>query len=84
MWNYGMGWGMGPAMWVILALGTIGFWALVIWVVRELVRARPVTRESSSPEPRDDPLRLLDERLARGEIDTEEYERIRRVLTAKR
>jgi uncharacterized membrane protein len=28
-----------------------------------------------------DPLRLLDERLGRGEIDAEEYQRTRNVLT---
>lgn len=63
--------GMGP--WGGLMM--IAFWAivlaLIIWAVR-----------SSAPEQRDQssPIRILDKRFARGDIDGEEYEERRRIL----
>lgn len=84
MWNYGMhgaGWGWG--MWVLMALGTIAFWVAVAWFVRSLIQDRP-RRDAGVPVGGSDALRILDERLARGEIDPEEYQRIRDVLTDKR
>ncbi len=87
MWGngtgYGMGFGMGWGMWVLMGLGVIGFWLLVAYLVRTVIQGRPGTRtppDSTRPEP----LRLLDERLARGEIDLEEYQQIRNGLTQTR
>jgi uncharacterized membrane protein len=54
--------------------GMIGVWVVVVIVVRDLIEpraSRRVSRES-------DALSLLDERLARGEIDEDEYVRDRR------
>ncbi len=79
-WNGG-GWPFWEValMWV----GMIAFWGLLIWAVYALITS--ATRRTG-PEPRgeehrgDDARRILDERLARGEIDAEEYRRLRDVL----
>jgi putative membrane protein len=81
-WNGG-GWPFWEValMWV----GMIAFWALLIWAIYALITS--ATRRSGA-EGRDgehdgDPSRrILDERLARGEIDTEEYRRLRDVLAS--
>ena len=56
-------------MWV----GMIAFWGLVIWAVYALVVGRRPRGERRGSDAR----RILDERLARGEIDTTEYQRLR-------
>jgi putative membrane protein len=66
-------------MWVLMLLGTVGFWLLVAYVVRAVVVGRRPD-DSASATGADEPLRLLEERLARGEIDLEEYQRVRNVL----
>ena len=81
MFWYGGGWAWWQAglMW----LAMIAFWVLLIWAIYALVTG--VTRRpgqaapDGQPQPRD-ARRILDERLARGEIDTEEYQRLRDVL----
>lgn len=77
MWYWGGGmhwWG-----WLLGSLGMIFFWALVIWAVWYV--ATSMTRGSGGPTPgRRGAKELLDERLARGEIDPEEYERLRDLL----
>jgi putative membrane protein len=84
MWNYGMMGGSGAWwMWALMALGTIGFWLVVAYVVRLVVQGRPVSPGTGRPTSAE-ALRLLDERLARGEIDAEEYLRIREALTGSR
>ena len=86
MWNHGYGWGMdggwGWGMWIVMLLGTIGFWLLVAYVVRIVIQGRhtDATRPAAGPTA----LQLLDERLARGEIDPEEYERTKRLLMSGR
>ena len=60
------------------------FWGLVITAlvlgIRWLIRADPRGRRQP-PGPRsDDPLEILRQRYARGEIDEEEFERRRRTL----
>ena len=79
MWGYGMGAGVGWWMWVVMGLGTIGFWLLVAYLVRTVMDGRFSGRSEMTPTG-PEPLRLLDERLARGEIDREEYQRIRDTL----
>jgi putative membrane protein len=65
------GWS-GAAWWWMVVVMAI-FWGLVAWVIVTVVRGagRSVTRDAVS---------LLDERYARGEIDTEEYQTRREVL----
>ncbi|MFD6324337.1 SHOCT domain-containing protein [Streptomyces sp. NPDC058442] len=66
------GWG-----WFAMSVGMILFWALIITAVVLLLRAvnssheRTHTLATPTPTPED----ILRERLARGEIDEEEYRR---------
>ena len=84
MFWYGGGWAWWQAglMWV----GMIAFWALLIWAVYAAVKSITI-RDAGQPEPGGrrqaaGPRRILDERLARGEIDTEEYQRLRDALAS--
>jgi putative membrane protein len=67
-------------------LAMIAFWVLLIWLIYALVtgavgRGRQPER---GEERRDgDARRILDERLARGEIDVEEYQRLRDAIEAR-
>ena len=68
-------------MWV----GMIAFWGLLIWAIYALITR--ATRRPGAEAPRDEPSgdparRILDERLARGEIDADEYRRLRDVLAS--
>jgi putative membrane protein len=79
-WN-GAGWVWWQAglMWA----GMIAFWGLLIWLVYALFTGanRRAGHPGNDQEHRgSDALRILDQRLARGEIDTEEYRRLREVL----
>jgi putative membrane protein len=77
---YGGGWAWWQAglMWVAM----IAFWVFLIWAIYALVTG--ITRKPGQPgsggQQPGDARRILDERLARGEIDTEEYQRLREVL----
>lgn len=68
---------MGTGAWLFMGLGMVAFWALVAAVIVWLVRESSGRRDQA-PDPR----RLLDERLARGEIDLEQYRELRRALDA--
>ena len=80
MFWYGGGWAWWQAglMWIAM----IAFWALLIWAIYALVTG--VMRRGGGPDrggqQPGDARRILDERLARGEIGTEEYRRLRDVL----
>ncbi len=88
-WNLG-GWGVvaaivGMVAWIAIVVGLI---ALIVLGIRWLTSqgrdgsAGGPGRWSPPPGPRpDDPLEILRQRYARGEIDDEEYERRRKVLT---
>src|SRR6266700_5002585 len=87
-WDGGWAWWQAGLMWIAM----IAFWGLLIWAVYALITG--ATRRSDSTErggpERGGPERggrqpgdaraILDERLARGEIDPEEYRRLREVL----
>jgi putative membrane protein len=70
-------WWQGGLMW----LGMILFWGVLIWaayaVITNLTR-RPSTSEGSGNDAR----RILDQRLAKGEISPEEYQRLRDLIGA--
>ncbi|MCL4239762.1 MAG: SHOCT domain-containing protein [Dehalococcoidia bacterium] len=53
--------------WIVVAV-------LVVWAVRSLGGGRP---SQSQPEPPRSPLDIARERYARGEINDEEFERIK-------
>jgi putative membrane protein len=75
-----MGYEMVWWMWVLMIVGTVGLWALVVVVVRAMFQGKaPETQ--SSPRASSDPVRLLDDRLARGDINSDEYQRARNLLT---
>ncbi|MFH9858117.1 SHOCT domain-containing protein [Streptomyces sp. NPDC017202] len=64
------GWG-----WFAMSAGMILFWALVITVVVLCVRALDGPRRHTPTPAPPTPDGILRERLARGEIDEEEYRR---------
>lgn len=56
--------------WLAMSVGMVGFWVLVALLVLVLVRSgRGSTAGPAELEPR----QILGRRLARGEIDVEEY-----------
>lgn len=59
MWGngYAMGWGM----WLLIGLGTVGFWVLIAVVVRALMTGNARSSTGGS-----DALQVLNDRLARG------------------
>jgi putative membrane protein len=72
MWTNGTSWWM----WLLIVAGTIGFWVVVAMTVKAVIDPHQPPAPAA-PEP----ARLLDERLARGEIDTDEYLQQRRLIT---
>ena len=81
-WNSGWAWWQAGLMW----LAIIAFLVLLTWAVYALVtgangRARP---PEGAPEQRgEDAHRILDERLAHGEIGIEEYGRLRDAIVGR-
>lgn len=71
-WGHMMGWGWG----LFGGLGMLIFWVVIIVLIVLLVRRAPVHTQS-----RIDPLDILKERFARGEIGKEEYEERRNILS---
>ncbi|MER5736831.1 MULTISPECIES: SHOCT domain-containing protein [unclassified Streptomyces] len=72
-WNGG---GMNGWGWFAMSAGMILFWGLLITAVVLIFRA--LDRAVERPARQDGPMgpeRILGERLARGEIDEEEYRR---------
>lgn len=67
-WNDGMGWGG----WVVMALTMLAFWSLVVFGVVAIFRGDRENRTTQVPRERD-PLQILDERFARGDIEGQEY-----------
>lgn len=76
MWWYDGG--GSPLMLSIMVL----FWVLLLGALYVAVRELPARRESDGS--RTSARRLLDERLARGEIDEEDYVRRRDLLDDRR
>jgi putative membrane protein len=68
------GWGIG--MMVVM----VAFWAVIavaiVWAVRHWTSSTHASQRSSA----DEPLRILDRRLAEGDITVEEYTRRRDLL----
>jgi putative membrane protein len=76
-WNGGMGLGG----WIVMTLFMVAFWALVIVGIVAIFRGVRDDRPSGAAVQRD-PMQILDERFARGEIDAEEYRARQDVLRA--
>ena len=77
MVGYGVGWPFWEVglMWV----GMIAFWGLLIWGVYALITNS--TRKPRDTDDGSDAVRILDRRLASGEIDAAEYQRLRDLIT---
>lgn len=68
-----MGWyhdGVGWGGWLVMTIAMIAFWAMVVVAVVVLFRGTSSGRDSAA---RQDPMDILDQRFARGEIDEDEY-----------
>ncbi|WP_052358663.1 hypothetical protein [Terrabacter tumescens] len=94
MWNTGMAW--GPWMWLVMGGGTVAFWAAVVLAVRwafggqsgrlasgregRVVESARTPLPAEGPSRTPGPLEVLQDRLARGEIDVDEYTRTRTAL----
>jgi putative membrane protein len=84
----GYGWyggGMGWAGWLVMASMMVVFWGVVIAAVVWLVHysGHHHDERSSDANGSEQALRVLDERLARGDIDAEEYTQRRDLLRAR-
>ncbi len=77
MFWYGGHWAFWQAslMWA----GMIVFWGLLAWAIYALITT---ARKPPEKDHGGDALRILDQRLARGEIDATEYQRLRDLITA--
>ena len=81
MWGHGGGWGwmiFGPLMMIVVIAAII---ALVVLLVRWLGGVPRGPHPTNLSPPGKAPLDILRERFARGEIDKEEYEERRRLLS---
>lgn len=79
MFWYGGHWAFWEAAlsWLLM----IGLWGLIIWAVYNLALGRrPPTHHGPGPDAR----QILDARLARGDIDTDTYRRLRDLIGSDR
>jgi len=81
--NGGNHWGL----WVLMIVAMVIFWSAVAWIVVTLVRQRAAPPSAVSPgsaptgtPPVSEALRILNQRLALGEIDPDEYTRLRSLI----
>ncbi len=84
MWGWGNGyWTYGA--WLPMMLAMVVFLAFIVWAVVVLTRswASKAEDHDRTPNP-SDPIRILEERFARGEIDEEEYAKRRTILQQNR
>lgn len=80
-----MGWyhdGMGWSGWLVMVVGMVAFWGLVVWAVIAIFRSTQTSTTDGGGAAHRDPLDILDERFARGEIDESEYRARADVLRA--
>ncbi|WP_343232990.1 SHOCT domain-containing protein [Miltoncostaea marina] len=77
------GHGMGVGDWVFMSLFWIALVALVMLAVGRLSPSSGAGAPADQGPVPATPERLLDERLVRGEIDIETYERLRDVLAGR-
>lgn len=84
-WNNGMHNGGGSGWWLFMALMMLAFIAAAVWLVMTLVRRDPDSPHfPAAAVERIGPDDILHERLARGEIDVDEYHQRIDALRAKR
>src|SRR5262249_9206447 len=56
----------------------IAFWGVLIWAAYAVITN--LTRKPDTPDSGNDARRILDQRLAKGEISPEEYQRLRGLI----
>ena len=78
-WHSGLGWGG----WIAMTLTMLAFWSLVVFGVIAIFRGDRDTRTSQGST-ECDPMQILDERFARGDIDLDEYHARQDALRAAR
>jgi putative membrane protein len=84
MWGYGFSWGgmvvmmVGATLWIALIVVLI--WALIRWLDRRITS--PMSTHTSTPSTGPSALEILNQRYARGEIDTSTFEQMRERLVA--
>jgi len=77
MWsNNGMGWGG----WIVMTMAMLAFWSLVVFALVVIFRGDRDARSGPQQSHGRDPMQILDERFARGEIDVDEYHARQQVL----
>ncbi|MDZ7705497.1 MAG: SHOCT domain-containing protein [Trueperaceae bacterium] len=77
--GWGMGWGMGfGLLWIILLLVIVVL--LGVWLVQRANQRDGAAGGSEEAGEKDDPLEIAKRRYAKGEIDQEEFERLKREL----
>lgn len=85
-WNNGWDNNSGP-WWLIMAVMMLAIWGGLVWLIVTLIRHRnapPHNPSAAPPAERVNPEDLLHERLARGDIDVDEYHQRVDALRAKR
>ena len=78
-WHNGMGWGG----WIVMTLTMLAFWSLVVFGVIAIFRGDR-ERETSRGASERDPMQIVDEGFARGDIDLDEYHARQEALRAAR
>lgn len=81
MWYWGGGWHWWD--WLVGVVVMVAFWTVIMWALWILVGGLLGRREGDRREGdrrSTSATRILDERLARGEIGPEEYRSLRQVL----
>lgn len=78
-WGNGYGWGS----WLVMILVMVGFWALAVVAIMSLIRgARDDTAVlNGRPARGEDPRKVLDGRFARRELDVQDYQARRGLLS---
>jgi len=82
MFGYGSSWPFWEV--ALMWAGMIAFWGLLIWAVYALVVSATRNPGRDRDTQPGSAARILDERLARGEIDAEEYRRLRDLIGSGR
>ena len=77
------GYGMGAGGWTLMIILWIALLAVIGLAIARLFPSAGGGGSSDQRPAAASPERLLDERLARGEIDVETYERLRGVLSRR-
>lgn len=80
MWNEGM----NSGGWIVMTMVMVAFWALVVLGAVALFRRESTNQTAGVQLSERTPLRTLDERFARGEIDVDDYHARQEILRANR